>query len=263
MISGINLEQWLDRLLLSAADWLPRLALALLLLLLIRLAAGWTARTVHHLLEPSDLGPSLSAFLVRVARITVFVLGLVALLFVLNLDDLAFSFIAGLGITGILLAFALQEIAKNLAAGLLLLFQRPFNIGDRIRLGDHEGVVQDIGLRATYLRTDDNREVILPNAGVYTGIITNLTRYPARRFSQTFKLAAAAPLDEVLPTLETATRAIQHVREMPPPQAIIADAGTPTVEVRYWLPTKSIDHASINSQIAQYLRTLIAERGWS
>jgi small-conductance mechanosensitive channel len=111
--------------------------------------------------------------------------------------------------------------SKNLAAGLLLLAQQPFKLGERISVKEYEGVVGDVALRATTLRLDDGREVLVPNAEIYTSIITHLGRSSQRRHSLAIKLAPHAPLAEALPALEQALRAIAPIQQQPPPQALL------------------------------------------
>jgi len=113
-------------------------------------------------------------------------LGIVALGILLALDRLgwsqaALSFLAGLGIVGIAIGFALQDIVKQFAAGVLLLMLRPFNIGDHVKIGVFEGQVMQVQLRATILKTVNGDEVLIPNADVYTTAITNTSRYRLRR----------------------------------------------------------------------------------
>ncbi|MFC7543286.1 mechanosensitive ion channel family protein [Siccirubricoccus deserti] len=69
-----------------------------------------------------------------------------------------------LGIGGVAIGFAFRDVLQNLLAGVLILLTRPFRIGDQIRHGEQEGTVEDIWIRATVLRTYDNRRILIPNA---------------------------------------------------------------------------------------------------
>ncbi|OQY35105.1 MAG: hypothetical protein B6I38_01835, partial [Anaerolineaceae bacterium 4572_5.1] len=97
----------------------------------------------------------------------------------LGLQQVEFNltgFVTGLGIVGFTIGFAFQDIAKNFMAGMLLLLQQPFDIGDSIEVAGYAGTVTDIEIRSTALRTFDGRHVIIPNAEVFTGVITNFSR---------------------------------------------------------------------------------------
>ncbi|MXV22113.1 mechanosensitive ion channel family protein, partial [Deinococcus xianganensis] len=81
--------------------------------------------------------------------------------------------------------FAFKDIFQNLLAGLLILITRPFRIGDQIVSGEHEGTVEDIQVRATLLRTYDNRRVVIPNSELYTNRVIVNTAYDRRRLAVT------------------------------------------------------------------------------
>ncbi len=111
---------------------------------------------------------------------------IIALGFFVAVDALGFdpsTVAAGLGLTGIVLGFALKDILSNFVSGLLLLTLRPFKIGDQIVVGDLEGSVERIELRATRLRAYDGRVMLVPNAEVFTSSIVNNTADPVRRGS--------------------------------------------------------------------------------
>ena len=86
------------------------------------------------------------------------------------------AFLAGLGIIGFTIGFALQDVMKNLAAGILLLVQQPFHVGEVIGVAGFDGTVQQIDLRSTEMETTDGRIVTLPNANILSNPIINYTR---------------------------------------------------------------------------------------
>jgi len=91
------------------------------------------------------------------------------------------AFLAGLGILGFTLGFALQDVMKNFAAGIILLLQQPFHVGESIGVKEYDGTVSQIDLRTTEMKTFDGRIVILPNADVLANPIINYTRADRRR----------------------------------------------------------------------------------
>ena len=82
---------------------------------------------------------------------------------------------------GLVIGLSLQDILKNFFAGIWVLVERPFRIGDTIEVGGSTGVVEEIAFRTTMLKTPDAREVIVPNGIFMTSAVTNLTRFPVRR----------------------------------------------------------------------------------
>ncbi|MCC7105569.1 MAG: mechanosensitive ion channel [Chloroflexi bacterium] len=85
-----------------------------------------------------------------------------------------------LGAIGLALSLSTQEILKNFFSGLYLLFERPFRIGDEIVVKDHRGRVEHIGIRTTKLRTEDNVQVLIPNASLFTEIVFNRSEFRPR-----------------------------------------------------------------------------------
>jgi MscS family membrane protein len=98
------------------------------------------------------------------------------------------AFLAGLGIGGLAFAFAAQDTLANFFGSLVVAVDRPFRVGEFVRIGSAEGTVEDIGLRSTKLRTGARTQVVIPNKMVANGIVTNLSRMPQRRVDQTIGL---------------------------------------------------------------------------
>ena len=88
---------------------------------------------------------------------------------------------SALGIGSVAIGFAFKDIFQNLLSGILILLSEPFHIGDDIIVGGMEGTVEDIQIRATYLRSPDGRRIVIPNATVYTSAVTVNTAYQRRR----------------------------------------------------------------------------------
>ena len=248
----------------TALQIAPRLLAVFVILVILRYLVRLATKATTRALGRVELAPEAENIIARTVRIAVVMAGLVVVLLVMGWGQLAASFVAGLGITWLVVGFALQDITKNFAAGLLLLFIRPFRIGDRISIGADEGVVTDLALRATTLRTSDGRELIVPNATIYTGTIANLTRYTQRRHTLELQLKGDTPLADALPALTETLRKVERVLEKPPADLIVTAVKTDviTTEVRFWLPAQGLDAAVIRSAVATQLRTLAHERGW-
>jgi small conductance mechanosensitive channel len=107
----------------------------------------------------------------RVYYYGVLIFGLVTALGAAGLNVSAL--VTGLGLTGFALGFALKDVLSNLLSGIMLLLYRPFNIGDRICMGEFEGTIQTIRMRDTLLRADDSRLIIIPNTKLITEVVVN------------------------------------------------------------------------------------------
>ena len=144
--------------------------------------------------------------------------------------------LGALGVGGIALAFAAQDILQNLVAGVLLQVRRPFRVGDQIGSGDYEGVVDDINLRTVELTTYDGLTVYLPNAEVLKQPIVNYTRTPHSRTELTVGLAYDTDLERAREVLMAACRSAAGVQDVPAPEAWVHRFGESSIDiaVRYW-----------------------------
>ncbi len=144
--------------------------------------------------------------------------------------------LGALGVGGIALAFAAQDILQNFVAGVLLQVRRPFRVGDQIGSGDFEGRVDDVNLRTVELTSYDGLTVYLPNAEVLKAPIVNYTRTPSSRTSLTVGVAYDADLDEAREVLLAAAREADGVQEQPPPEVWVEELADSSINlaVRYW-----------------------------
>ena len=136
------------------------------------------------------------------------------------------TFVTVLGVAGLGISLAMQDVLKSFVAGTFLLFERPFRIGDEISVKDQRGVVEDIGFRTTRLRTTDNVQVIIPNAVVFAEVVANRTNEvkpkppappdPADVPSDHELEPAATPPSDVVAVAATATTSPSVVPGTPP-----------------------------------------------
>jgi small-conductance mechanosensitive channel len=109
----------------------------------------------------------------RIINITVIGLGVATILDTVGVP--LTTFVTVLGVAGLGISLAMQDVLKSFVAGTFLLFERPFRIGDEISLKDQRGIVENIGIRTTRLRTENNVQVIIPNGVVFAEVVANRT----------------------------------------------------------------------------------------
>lgn len=183
---------------------------------------------------------------------------------VVAVDALGFApqtVVTGLGLTGLALGFALKDIISNFVSGLLILALRPFELGDQIVVGETEGSVERIELRATHIRTYDGRLVLLPNAEVFTSRVTNNTASPVRRASVELFLGYDVDLAAAAEVVREAAGQTPGVLAEPPVVVRPADLGKDDVvlEVRFWTDSRRSDYTATRAEVrAQIVRRLQA-----
>ena len=159
------MDHYLNLLTEQTISWLPRIGGALLILLSFWILVKLVCRIVRSLTTRLELDESLSMLFLRSVRIGLWGLGLITVLGTLGVDVTAM--VAGLGLTGFALGFALKDTISNLLSGVLILLYRPFQIGDRIGIGGFEGKVISIDLRYTVIQSDTDR-IFIPNSKLFT-----------------------------------------------------------------------------------------------
>lgn len=228
-------SETLQDLLAQFLTFLPDLLAALVIFVAGLYMAGLLTKIVRRMMERRKADPELTLFFVQVTRWTVIVLVLVVSLEQIGFDLTAF--LAGLGILGFTIGFALQDVSKNFFAGLLLLLEQPFNIGDVIEVSDFIGEVADIQLRATELYTFDGQNVIIPNADVFTSPIKNYSLFDPRRIELKGGVSYESDLESVRQTaLETIAKIAGFMPD-PAPKLIFDNFGGSTVDftLYYWV----------------------------
>ena len=147
-----------------------------------------------------------------------------------------------LGIGGVAIGFAFQNILQNFLAGLLLLWAEPFRIGDEIKLDSYEGSVEEIQTRATIIKTYDGRRIVIPNADLFTHSVTINTALDSRRWEYDLNLKGVQDLDEMKSLIVRTVNKVPGVLSDPSPEVLALDLTDPdsnTVKMRVLWWTKA------------------------
>jgi len=151
--------------------WALRLLLCVAVGFLMWWLAAWSRGTFQRATIGSAADPNVRLLAGRLVYAGVLILGLIWILGILGVEQA--SLITTFGVFGLALSLATQDILKSFFAGLYLLFERPFLIGDEIQIKDQIGRVENVGFRATSIRTAENVLVIVPNSLVFAEVVSN------------------------------------------------------------------------------------------
>lgn len=163
------MDNYIQNLADSIMAWAPKVGIALLILIVFMILARILKGLVTRNAKRVGLDEHIAKLLARAIRITLILFGVITALGTLGIDISAL--VAGLGLTGFALGFALKDTISNLLSGILILLYRPFTVGDHIIIAGNEGAVVSIDLRYTELRHDDKR-ILIPNSKLFTDPIT-------------------------------------------------------------------------------------------
>jgi small conductance mechanosensitive channel len=186
-----------------AMDYLPPILGALIVLFVGRMIANWLHGFVTRALQKTKVDQTLQPVIASVVRYLA--LGLTILVVLQQFGVQTASLLAILGTIGLAVGLALQGTLSNVAAGLMLLFLRPFEVGNHIEAGGAEGIVLGIDMFHTNLRTTDGVDIVIPNSNILSGTIRNMSNFPERVVSTKLTVAlesdpdrAASALREIL-----------------------------------------------------------------
>ncbi len=146
------------------------------------------------------------------------------------------SIIAVLGAAGLAIGLALQGTLQNVAAGIMLLMIRPFQVGDFIEAGGASGTVDEIGLFMTRMHTPQGIFVAVPNSKLWSGTITNFSLRPERRLDLIFGISYNDDIDKAIGVLHNLIEKDERVLDYPEPVVIVKNLGESSVdlEIRAW-----------------------------
>lgn len=145
---------------------------------------------------PSSFDDQLASFSKKAMKILVVTLGLLIVLQSFGLNVM--SLLAGLGLGGLALALAAQDTAANVFGSITILFDQPFKVGDQIKVGAVEGIVEEVGFRSTRVRTFYNSLISIPNSIVAKETVDNMGVRPARRIRQDLGLSYDTPPEKIV-----------------------------------------------------------------
>lgn len=198
-------------------------------------------------------------FLARTATTVVLVFAGVLALGAIGLN--VGPLIAGIGITGFIVGFAFKDSLANLAAGLLLLFYQPFEVGDFVEIGGISGGVRDMSIAATELKMPDGRLAIVPNSRIWNAPIINFNRLGERRIEWTVGVAYGSDLSAALQVLRDVIAGDERILETPAPQVVVNGLGESSVDLvaRAWV--KPSDFLNVTSDTRRRLVESLAGAG--
>jgi small conductance mechanosensitive channel len=233
-MSTIDFAGLLSTLMDLTAAWGLKLVSAIVVLILGRFIARWGDRIVRRGLERSNTDPTLIPFISSLAYYLLLAFVLIAVLGMIGIQTA--SIITVLGAAGLAVGLAVQGTLSNLAAGVMLLFFRPFKNDDFIDAGGTAGTVKAIGIFTTSLTTPDNVAVVIPNSAIWGQTIKNYATNDTRRIDLVIGIAYGDDIQTAIDTIVRVLAADSRVLADPAPFVAVGDLGDSSVNlvVRPW-----------------------------
>jgi small conductance mechanosensitive channel len=249
----------MDKYINLAIQWGIKIIVAIAIYVIGKWIAKIITNIVKKLLEKSKVDVTLIKFLGNLTYIGLLILVIIAALGTLGVDTTSFAaIIAGAGLA---VGMALKDNISNFGAGVLILLLRPFKIGDFVEIAGTSGVVDEIGIFNTIIKTGDNKIIIIPNNNIIGNNIINYSREKIRRIDLVIGVGYEDDLKLVKSTLEEILHSHPKVLKDPAPSVALAELADSSVNfnVRPWVKTE--DYWNVRSELLEQIKETFDKKG--
>ena len=188
-----KLDSWVE----LFVSMLPNMALSVVLFLLFLVTAKLGVKLFINLFRKTSSNLSLENLFSSIIYYSIMGVGIFIILGVLNLDKAVTSLLAGVGVVGLALGFAFQDVAANFVSGIILAFRKPFKTNDVVEILSYMGIIQKTTLRVTILKTHQGQEIYIPNKDVLQNPIINYSVLGKRRIDLQVGISYGDDLEKV------------------------------------------------------------------
>ena len=241
--------------------WGIKIVSAILIYVIGRWVAKIIVNSVVKILAKSNVDESLTRFAGNIigAVLTIFIL--IAAIEQLGVDTT--SIMAIFAAAGLAVGLALKDSLSNFSAGVMLILFKPFKLGDLVNAGGSTGVIEEIQIFNTVMRTGDNQEIIIPNSHIYGGSITNISARETRRIDLVIGIGYDDNIGTAKSLIEEIIASNSLILSEPAPTIMVLELGESCIDiaVRPWVKTG--DYWGVRAELLQTIKETFDEKGIS
>jgi small conductance mechanosensitive channel len=241
--------------------WGIRIAVALAIFIIGRWIAKWLTSVLRKVMTRGKLDEMLINFLGNIVYMVLLLAVVMAALDHLGIQTT--SLLAVFGAAGLAIGLALKDSLANFSSGVMIILFRPFKVGDFIEAGGASGVVEEVRMFATILRTGDNREIIVPNGQIYGGMIINYSAKATRRIDLVFGIGYDDDIARAKQIMEEIMQKDERILADPAPSVAMGELGDSSVNfnVRPWV--NSGDYWPVRADLLEKIKLAFDANGIS
>ncbi len=260
-MNDLNMDQLTHYIDTYAIPWGIKIVMAILVFYIGRMIARMIVKLIKKLMGKSGIDEMLIKFLADMVYAVLLVAVVIAALDQLGVNTT--SLLAILGAAGLAIGLALKDSLSNFAAGVMLILFRPFKTGDFVEAGGTSGVVDQVNIFNTVLKTGDNREITIPNSGIYGGMITNFSARDTRRIDLVIGIGYDDDIEKARELITGVFAADERILKDPEPAISLAELGDSSVNlnVRPWV--NSADYWGVRSDLLENIKKAFDQNGVS
>lgn len=241
--------------------WIIRIAVAIAIWFVGKWLAEKLTELLRRLMVRAQMDMTLVQFLGNIAYMV-----LLAVVIIAALDQIGIqttSMLAVFGAAGLAVGLALKDSLGNFASGVMLILFRPFKVGDQIEAGSVTGIVEEIRIFSTLLRTADNREITVPNGTIANGVIINYNAKPTRRVDLVFSIGYDDDLRQARSILEKIVREQPLVLAEPASAVTLSDLAENSINFTVNAWTKVEDYGTVRATLLENVKLAFDDAGIS
>lgn len=244
-----------------ASEYGMKIVAAFLIFIIGKWAVNKITTLIKNVMEKAKIDKTLSEFAESLIYFVLFLMVILASLNALGINTT--SFIAVFGAASLAVGLALQGSLANIGAAVLIIVFRPFKVGDFIEAGGASGTVSDVNLFSTIISPVDNRTIIVPNAAVIGGNITNFSNKPQRRVDHVFGIGYDDDLKLAKTVLMEIMQEDERILKEPAPFVAVSELGDNSVKLltRAWVDTPN--YWNVHFEMLEKVKLTFDEKGLS
>ncbi|SDB36262.1 Mechanosensitive ion channel [Flavobacteriaceae bacterium MAR_2010_188] len=250
-------------------EQLPRIGMGLLIIVLGILIAGWTGQFAKRRISAHSKDPLMSRFLGQAIKYILIIISIMIALQAAGLGGIATGILTAAGASAVVLGFAFKDIGENFIAGIILAFNRPYDVNDTVSIGENFGKIKELSFRYTKLKTFDGRDVYIPNSDVLTKPVTNYTEDGFFRWDFIVGIAYENDITGAKQTILDALRSEPDVMEDEDHVNFVVEeqlaTSTVNLKVYFWVDTKDFRRSALitKGNVIRRVKEALAENGYS
>ena len=258
---SIDWAQMLEMVKTQGVELAINVAIAIAIFYIGKLVVGMVVCGMRRVMQKQEIDKTLETFVANLVRMVLMVVVVIAAISALGIETT--SFIAIFGAAGLAVGLALQGSLSNFAAGVLIVLFRPYRVGDFIEGAGIAGVVEQVQILTTVLKTGDNKQIIVPNGQIMDSIITNYSAKDTRRVDMVVGVSYDDDLDKVRSVLEELVAADDRILDDPACTIAVSELGDSSVNfvLRPW--TNTADYWGVKFDLTEAIKKRFDKEGIS
>ncbi len=241
--------------------WAIRIGVALAIFIVGRWIARWLTNMVRKVMAKSSMDEMLINFLGNIVYMVLLLAVVMAALDHLGIQTT--SLLAVFGAAGLAIGLALKDSLSNFSSGVMIILFRPFKVGDFVEAGGATGVIEEVRIFATIMKTGDNREIIVPNSQIYSGTIVNYSAKDTRRIDLVFGIGYDDDIAKAKQIMDDIMKQDDRILSDPAPAVAVGELADSSVNfnVRPWV--NSADYWPVRADLLEKIKLAFDANGIS